>query len=204
VQTRRPLAILAATALAGSGLTALASPVIASANITVGQLDDDSYVVIPGSAIGTSVVLTNASDGPLGVVSQSLSDNNGECRGDRDPLCSVSGGFESATFDIAPGASGASVSLNRFLEQGLEEVATFTVTYPDAPAAGGPAPVIQQFEKPTTGTCDEAQPEGLNWGGAASGGWGESWAQWMHEGQGGAVCTRTLAYNNSTATWQAQ
>jgi len=68
----------------------------------------------------------------------------------------------------------------------------------------GPGPHIQQFAMPATGTCDDAQPEGLNWGGASSGGWSESWAQWMHEGQGGAVCTRTLAYSTSTGTWEVQ
>jgi len=68
----------------------------------------------------------------------------------------------------------------------------------------GPGPHIQEFAMPETGTCDEAQSEGLNWGGAASGGWGESWAQWMNDGEGGFVCTRTLAYNTSTAAWEVE
>jgi len=69
-------------------------------------------------------------------------------------------------------------------------------------AISGPAPHIQQFGMPETGTCDEAQPESLNWGGVSSGGWGESWAQWMADGLGGAVCTRTLIYNTSKAAWE--
>jgi len=69
-------------------------------------------------------------------------------------------------------------------------------------ALSGPAPRIQQFPLPVTGTCDEAQPEGLNWGGVASGGWNESWSWWMNDGEGGHVCTRTLIYNTSMAVWQ--
>ena len=58
----------------------------------------------------------------------------------------------------------------------------------------GPGPHIQQYPLPATGTCDEAQPEGLNWG--------ESWLWWMDGGEGGEVCTRTLASNASTAAWE--
>lgn len=64
-----------------------------------------------------------------------------------------------------------------------------------------PAPVIQQFGMPATGTCDEAQPEGLNLSGVPSGGWGISWAQWMNGGTGGAVCTRTLVYSTDQSKW---
>ena len=71
-------------------------------------------------------------------------------------------------------------------------------------ALSGLGPHIQEFAMPETGTCDEAQSEGLNWGGVASGGWGESWAQWMNDGAGGDVCTRTLAYNTSTAAWEVE
>ena len=64
-----------------------------------------------------------------------------------------------------------------------------------------PQPVLQQFGMPVSGSCDAAQPAGLNWGGVASGGWGESWAQWMNGGLGGQVCTRTLFYSTAEATW---
>jgi len=211
VKTRKPIAILAATAVAGLGLTALATP--ASANTTVTISGSGSNITVsPSSITGTSVTLVLADDVTTLVVSQSLSDADGVCTDSRDDppgLCKVGAGTEgdTATFDIAPGANGSSVSL---LDGTFTEVATFTVTYPNSSATGSsatgstPAPVIQQFEKPATGSCDEAEPEGLDWGGAASGGWGESWAQWANEGQGGPVCTRTLEYNNSTATWQVQ
>jgi len=234
VQTRRPLAILAATAITGLGLTALATPATADTTINIGgpwALDDDIYteqegaVLTPSSLFsnpaptftGTSITISVAAGtsfdedpGTIGVSSDGLSSAEGlVCSGE---ACTVDVG-ESAEFTILPSASNSRVDLlastggafSSFLRLASGTNPLFYVSY-QAPAAttGGPAPVIQQFEKPATGTCDEAQPEGLNWGGASSGGWGESWAQWMHEGQGGAVCTRTLAYNNSTGTWQVQ
>jgi len=64
-----------------------------------------------------------------------------------------------------------------------------------------PPPVLQQFGKPSNGTCDEAAPADLNWGGSSSGGWGDSWARWMNDGAGGEICTRTLVYSNSSGRW---
>lgn len=64
-----------------------------------------------------------------------------------------------------------------------------------------PAPIFQQFGKPASGTCAVAASASLNWAGVASGGWSESWAQWINGGNGGAVCTRTLIYNSSLGAW---
>ena len=63
------------------------------------------------------------------------------------------------------------------------------------------APVIQQFGRPLTVTCDTAASESLNWWGVASGGWSQSWATWMNDGRGGAVCTRTLRYSTVQSQW---
>ena len=199
MKTRRRLAILAATAITGVGLTALATPASANTTVTISG-SGSNLTVSPSSITGTSVTLVLANDVSSLVVSQSLSDADGVCTVSRATLCKVGTGTagDTATFEIAPGTGGALV---RLIDINNNTLATFTVTYP---VTGGPAPHIQQFGKPATGTCDEAQPEGLNWGGASSGGWSESWAQWANEGQGGPVCTRILAYNNSTATWQVQ
>lgn len=64
-----------------------------------------------------------------------------------------------------------------------------------------PSPVIQQFGRPSSGTCADAAPVILNWGGADGGGWGESWAQWTNGGRGGAVCTRMLVYSAARDRW---
>lgn len=75
---------------------------------------------------------------------------------------------------------------------------------PSATDSATPAPVMQQFGHPGLGTCSDAAPIELNWAGVPSGGWGESWAQWMNDGAGGAVCSRTLIYDNSLARWILQ
>lgn len=64
-----------------------------------------------------------------------------------------------------------------------------------------PAPIIQQFGRPASGSCEANAPESLNWSGVASGGWSESSAQWMNDGKGGPVCTRTLEYSKSLEKW---
>lgn len=72
---------------------------------------------------------------------------------------------------------------------------------PSTSSSSAPAPIVQQFGMPARGTCDEVQPDGLDWSGVSRGGWGVSWAQWMNGGNGGAVCTRTLVYSTAQAKW---
>jgi hypothetical protein len=68
-------------------------------------------------------------------------------------------------------------------------------------SSSSPLPVVQAFGKPASGTCDASQPAGLDWAGVPSGGWANSWAQWMNGGNGGFVCTRTLIYSATQAKW---
>ena len=75
---------------------------------------------------------------------------------------------------------------------------TYVTTADSGPT---PPPVMQQFGMPASGACDAAAPIVLNWGGANSGSWGDSWAQWANGGKGGAVCTRTLVYSNALGHW---
>jgi hypothetical protein len=72
---------------------------------------------------------------------------------------------------------------------------TFSATFMSG-STGSEAPPdwLQQVGLPASGTCTGIDDTLLNQGGAASGGWGKSWAQWMNGGLGGAVCTRSLAY----------
>lgn len=64
-----------------------------------------------------------------------------------------------------------------------------------------PDPVIQQFGSPVESSCDSVAPEKLNWSGVSGGGWSRSWAHWMNDGMGGAVCTRTLSYSPALSRW---
>jgi hypothetical protein len=74
---------------------------------------------------------------------------------------------------------------------GLTFSATFTSS---STASDAPPDWLQQVGLPASGTCTGVDDTSLNRGGAASGGWGKSWAQWMNGGLGGAVCSRSLAY----------
>lgn len=76
----------------------------------------------------------------------------------------------------------------------------FALTYTPAACGSGPADVIQQVGASPDGSCTITDAA-LNIGGAESGGWGASWAQWMNEGKGGAVCTRTLTYSANSGHW---
>ena len=75
----------------------------------------------------------------------------------------------------------------------------------DSSSSGGagsaPASEIQQFGLPTSGNCEDGVTEEMNWSGIGMDGWGISWAQWANDGAGGAVCTRTVMYDTSTAKW---
>jgi hypothetical protein len=61
--------------------------------------------------------------------------------------------------------------------------------------------VLQQFRMPTGGTCAGAATQDFNWSAVTGGGWGESWAQWVNNGTGGAVCSRILVYSNALGRW---
>lgn len=75
-----------------------------------------------------------------------------------------------------------------------------TVTYDPQ----GPDPVLQQVPVPDSRSCADVDDSSYNWGGAGSGGWAQSWAQWADAGRGGPVCTRTLIYNASFGIWVVQ
>lgn len=70
-----------------------------------------------------------------------------------------------------------------------------------ASSTSSPAPLMQQFGRPASGTCTEAASSELNWSQVAGGGWGESWSEWMNGGVGGFVCTRALVFSTDLGKW---
>ena len=144
MNTRRPLAILAATALAGLGLTTLATPASADTTVTVtgDSTDNDPPVSFqPSSVSDTSFTLTNNLDNDSYVMIQSSeisasSNFETQC----SVGCQVKRG-ESQTFYIAPGTNGLDVNLD--WSSAPTPAPVFTVTYSEgaspAPAAA-PAP----------------------------------------------------------------
>ena len=69
-----------------------------------------------------------------------------------------------------------------------------TVTTAECPPP--PPDVLQQVKATGDDGCSSVEDAALNIGGSTSGGWGRSWAQWVNDGRGGAVCTRTLTYSS--------
>ena len=72
-----------------------------------------------------------------------------------------------------------------------------------APATSDPAPWLQEVGMPSQG-CDSYSNEVLSPTGVPGNhAWKPSWSQWMNNGAGGPVCTRTLTYDASAAAWKA-
>lgn len=64
-----------------------------------------------------------------------------------------------------------------------------------------PPDVFQSVGLPPSGGCSAVDDSALNWGGSTTGGWTPSWAQWMNDGHGGAVCNRILGYDPNLEHW---
>ena len=71
-------------------------------------------------------------------------------------------------------------------------LATLTISVTALPSDVPPPDLLQQVGAPSASSCAAVIDTTLNWAGAPSGGWGTSWAQWMNQGKGGAVCSRSL------------
>ena len=71
-----------------------------------------------------------------------------------------------------------------------------------APMASAHPDRLQQLPVPASGKCTDAISVDAKWDESLQGGWSLSWAQWMNDGKGGPVCTRTLQLDNSTGQWK--
>ena len=129
-----------------------------------------------------------------GVATGSLQNDTGAARqGSTD--CTVVGGSPSCN---SPGGSTTVFTVTQTGRLGVHGMVSLLgyITITSASSASAPGAIIQQFVRPASGSCDAAQPPGLDRSGVAAGGWGESWAQWANGGWGDRVCTRMLEYAN--------
>ena len=161
------------------------------------QAGGGSLVTTVDASAGRTLTVTN--ECTAGVVSAFIEDSvGGEISDNRIPA------GQTRNIDLT---GGAVVTFYAYSSPGGTPTYTtlassVTITGSSGPISGStPPPILQQFGKPSSLTCDEVTPADLNWGGSSSGGWGESWAQWMNDGNGGAVCTRTLVYSTSQSKW---
>jgi hypothetical protein len=139
---------------------------------------------------GDTITLTNNTSNFQITTSGSAASNNG--------TINVPGGTRTLT---VTSSSGGQINI-----VGGQCLGTGVITFTSGGGASSgdsssPSPIVQQFGKPATGTCADAASSSLNWSSVASGGWGESWAQWTNNGKGGAVCTRTLVYSTTQSKW---
>ncbi len=194
---RRSLAVLASIGL-GIGSIALAGSAQAT-TVQVEITDGGQFLALtPNTAVATEIVFTNNSSDSAAVESPLMLLDGESCR---SADCSIAVG-EALSLTVAPAADGAVVFVSG---PGSFSTGLF-VTYSgggdgSGSASAAPAPEIQQFGLPASGNCEDGITEAMNWSGVGLDGWGISWAQWANNGAGGAVCTRTVTYDTSSAKW---
>jgi hypothetical protein len=190
---RRVAFAIPSVLLATSGLALAAPAQAAQVDVNLGACSGSTFPLTPTGSLTTAVgdtirVILNAS-GPSITVS----------------LTGASGATSVTSFGTFSWTTTAASGSIVFTQGGCSATITFSATGGGSSSSTGsdssPPPVIQQFGLPSSGTCDAAAPNELNWSGVASGGWAESWAQWMNGGLGGAVCTRDLVYSTGTGSW---
>lgn len=202
---RQVVAMFGAVAV-GVGLVVLAAgPVHASTNL--GTVTWNGTTLSGNNlsgAVNDTYTFTNTGGSTVYLVNDSgtASVGGSSCAstGIATSLCSVA---NAAPVTVTVTSLGAVRVWEGFLTKG-----DITVIAGSSNSSGGnsspisiPAPIVQQFAKPVAGTCDAAQPSGLDWSGVTSGGWSESWAEWANAGQGGKVCTRMLEYSSALGRW---
>ena len=155
MKTRTPLAILAATAIAGLGFTALATPASAEPSVQInGKFNAEPSVSEP-SVEGLTVTVTVVDDfgslvRPRSPFLSTLDEE--ECTptvpGNQDTNPCIVNPTESVTFSIVPGANSETVELINGNGEIID--ASFTVTYSDGSSPAPAAPAAAPAPAPAT------------------------------------------------------
>ncbi|HEV8024858.1 MAG TPA: hypothetical protein VGP37_08225 [Candidatus Nanopelagicales bacterium] len=209
---RRALAVLASLGLAAGTIT-LAIPAHAAANPSTVYVycNNDVVKFYSDSGHSTEVTEVTGAVGDSFTLTFSTPDGSGKCTGSTYGYRWDSNGYtESAgqsvvlTVPTTPDALIAFIGADRSTD-GRLDVTSGGGGGSDSGSSGSsgsaPAPVMQQFGMPASGNCEDGYSDSMDWSGVGSGGWGVSWAQWMNDGSGGVVCSRTVMYDTSTAKW---
>ena len=191
----RPISIAGAPAALAALALSLPSSAQAAALGTITWNGTSLSQTTLTADVGDTFVVSSSSN--VGIQARGPVSSGGTSCATPNVACTVSLGGGSKTYTVT--GSG-----NVLWDNG-GTVATLTITSGGGNSSSGsgssPAPVVQEFGKPASGTCDAAQPAGLDWAGVPSGGWANSWSQWMNGGSGGFVCTRTLVYSTTQVKW---
>lgn len=227
--TLRTVSAVASSALVGLLVSGLATPAFGAQSVTctdpgtTTQVDGSGLpFVFDNSAFSCNeVTVSNTTDVPVGdiVITQSVASSLNFDPPDGVVIDGARTGFEQTNYGTLIEYTGSATSgtiIVDFRRSATTRTQRFEITLGSGGGGGetpsgdaestalvtGPGLHVQQFGMPESGTCDEAASDDLNWSGVESGGWGESWSQWINEGEGGAVCTRTLVYNTSQGAWE--
>ena len=194
-RARRMAAIATLAGFLASGAVVAGGPSAQAANLGTFTWNGTSFtsVSVAGEVNDTFTLVNNGSTaGSLQNDTGTARRGSTNCTGGGFPACDSQASSTHVFTVTQTGRLGVHGNVSQLLGY-----ITITSSSSSSSSSSLPAPLMQQFAKPATGTCDAAQPTGLNWSGVASGGWGESWAQWANGGRGGSVCTRILEYVNS-------
>ena len=211
---RPVLAVFASIGL-GLGVIAFAAPAHAATNPSTVYVycSNDAVKFYSDSGLSTEITQVTGPVGEQFTVSFSAPDGAGECNSttyaysyDNTISTANAGTTTNLAIQAIPQNSPFWIDGNRGNTEGV------LVVQEGSGGGGGdsgssetsgsaPASEIQQFGLPTSGNCEDGATEAMNWSGIGMDGWGISWARWMNDGAGGAVCTRTVMYDTSTAKW---
>ena len=207
---RRALAVLASVGL-GIGTIALATPAHAATQVACTSDENPQNPFIPpGSTLefspGPGCEEMQWVTGESSDFTVTVGDTNVSPNGTVDPLNEAQ-----VVVTVSPDASDLTQFKLLFKGNGTTGNYFYLVGSPPSPpnpdsgsseaSGSAPAPEIQQFGLPASGNCEDGVTDAMNWSGIGTDGWGISWAQWMNEGVGGAVCTRTVMYDTAAAKW---
>jgi hypothetical protein len=199
--------VVSGTAIAGTVIGATSASAATSVTVTASVTGGTTgWTISPGSTTDTALTVsyTNNSSSAFNTVyfSSPYLSNGGTSCSTSNTVCQLITGGAALTLDVDPSTPANTTVFLQFNSNSTNGRIILNSSGGSSGSSGSaPAPIVQEFGKPVAGTCDAAQPEGLNWAGVPSGRWANSWSQWMNGGQGGFVCTRTLIYSTSQSAW---
>lgn len=211
----RILAVVAGGALAVCGGIASA-PSASATGVTLsvtctGSTKPASVTITPGLVVGDTVTITQAGCGFMGV---NFDGSIGSPQFLLTPTSGVTGASLINGYVYTLDGSGTvALTVVRSIPQGSFVVDFGTTSglvngplvlqgaVPVSELTQAPADILQQTAVPASGSCADVVDAAFRYGTTVSGGWRKSWAHWIHAGNGGDVCTRTLTYSTSQSAW---
>jgi hypothetical protein len=211
VRTWSTAIVIGCTAIAGAFIGATSASAATSVTVIAAVTGGvTGWTISPGSTTDSALTVSytnNAGNAAFDTVyfnSPYLSNGGTSCS-TSNTVCQLTTGGAALTLDVDPATPANTTVFLQFNSNSTNGRIVLNSSGGSggsgASSGSAPAPIFQEFGKPGSGTCDAAQPEGLNWANVSSGGWGQSWSHWMNGGLGGAVCTRTLVYSSSLSKW---